>query len=122
MRSHVAERTLAPVDPAAPVEGVIDRVILDLGSDAEEQVPVEAIGYRPLIALHRRGDPRRHRAIVPASRPLIGRRGRPRHALRPEAERPVGPDVHLVDLANRAALDVFDRPAVLVARMPLVAL
>ena len=48
---HVAERALPPVDPAAPVERVIDRVVVDLGGDAEEEIPVETF-RNGVISLH----------------------------------------------------------------------
>ena len=45
----------------------------------------------------------------------------PGNALRPEAERPVRPDVHFADLAERSALDVFNPPPRVVGRVTLVA-
>ena len=44
-----------------------------------------------------------------------------RHALWPEAERAVGPDVDFADFANHAGLDVFDRGASVVEGMALIA-
>ena len=50
-----------------------------------------------------------------------GQRRRARHALRPVAERPVRPHVHLANLADGAGGDVLVAEAGLVARVPLVA-
>jgi len=36
VRAHIAERTLAPVHPSAPVMRMIDGVVLDVRRDAEE--------------------------------------------------------------------------------------
>ena len=43
MRAHVAERALTPVDPATPIERMVERVVLDVGRRAEEQIPVQAL-------------------------------------------------------------------------------
>ena len=124
MRAHVAERALSPIDPAAPVERVIERVILDERRDAEKQIPRQLVGNRigPARAGHRRAEPLHHAAVVPAQLRRIGRQPRrPRDALRPEAERPIRPDMHLADLAEGAALDVLDAAARVVGRVTLVA-
>ena len=44
MAGHVAQRAGAEVPPAAPVVGMIDRVVRPLGGRAEEQVPVRRAG------------------------------------------------------------------------------
>ena len=41
VRAHIAERTLAPVHPSAPVVRMINRVVIDLGCNAEEEIPRE---------------------------------------------------------------------------------
>ena len=102
VRAHVAERALAPVHPAAPVERVVNRVVRHLGRDAEKQIPRQALGHgvRPV---HRRRDALGQAAVVPADASRIPRqRRRPRDPLRPEPERPVRPHVHFADLADGA--------------------
>ena len=68
VRAHVAERALAPVHPAAPVERVIDRVVVDLRRDAEEQIPRQLVGHR-VVADQRRGEPRVDVRAVPRESP-----------------------------------------------------
>ena len=65
MSAHVADRADAPVGPAAPIEGMIDGVIRDLRSDAEEKIPVEAFGHR-IITSEGSGQSRVHSVPVPA--------------------------------------------------------
>ena len=43
MSAHVADGTDAPIDPATPIEGMVDRVIVDARADAEEEVPGERL-------------------------------------------------------------------------------
>src|SRR3954454_11880566 len=109
VRAHVAERALTPVDPPAPAARVIDRVIVDRRSDAKEQVPGHAVGHR-VLAGERGGKSCFDAGAVPRQRPLrVLRRERrwTRDSLRPVSEGTVRPDVHLTDVANRAAGDVF---------------
>src|SRR6185295_20274868 len=87
VRAHVADRAAAPVDPAAPVERVIDGVILDIRRGTEKQIPREPLGLR-ITAGHRVGETRFETRTVPAE-PALRRRPwlRPRDALRPVPER-----------------------------------
>src|SRR4051812_6685391 len=121
VRAHVADRADAPVDPAAPVERVIHRVIVDARRDAEEQIPVERRRLR-VIPGHRVREPRFDAGAVPAES-FRRRRAhfRTRNALRPVTERTIGPDVDLADVADRAGPDVLDRGSRVVPRVPLVA-
>ena len=74
VRAHVAERALAPVHPAAPVERVIERVIVDRRRDAEEEIPRQLSGIG-IVADERGGEPRVDALAVPAERPLPDPRG-----------------------------------------------
>jgi hypothetical protein len=51
VRAHVAERALAPVDPAAPVERVIQRVILDIGAAPRNRSQRRPLGTPPFTLL-----------------------------------------------------------------------
>src|SRR6185295_8796865 len=89
--------------------------------DAEEEIPVERRRLRE-TAGHRVREPRLDAGAVPLEAAV--RRGadfRTRDALRPVAERAVGPDVNLADVADRARPHVLDRRARVVPRMALVA-
>ena len=129
VRAHVAERALAPVDPAAPVERVIDRVIVDRRRDAQEEIPRLLIDRLELGFLEPRADARVDLAAAPSRGgagsdgflQALRERRRSRHALRPVTERPVGPDVNLAHLTDRTGRDVLVAEAGLVARVPLVA-
>src|SRR6185503_21283197 len=108
---------LPPVDPAAPVERVIDRVVVDLGGDAEEEIPVETF-RNGVISLHGRREPLRDAAVVPSKFLRVGGGGRrARDALRPVTPGAIRPDVHFADLANRAGEDVLDSLPLVVERM-----
>ena len=122
VRAHVAKRALAPIHPAAPVERVIDRVVVDFRRAAEEQVPIE-IGWLRIVADERRGEALLDVAAVPAERPfrVVLERRRARNALRPVAERPVGPDVDLAHFTDRAAVNQLVAGAGVVGRVTLVA-
>ena len=63
----------------------------------------------------------RPRLSQPTRAGIPRQRRRPRHALRPEPERPVRPHVHFADLADGAPHDVLDGAAFPVARVTLVA-
>src|SRR5262245_29784311 len=52
VRGHVSYGACSPVEPAAPIEWMIDRVIENFRSGAEEQVPVESCRNRN-VASHR---------------------------------------------------------------------
>ena len=39
MRTHIADSTAAPIAPTAPIEGMIDRMVLNDRTDAEEEIP-----------------------------------------------------------------------------------
>ena len=122
VRAHVAQGADAEVEPAAPVERVIDRVPGNVLRDrAEVEVPAEPFRGRvvaPQPEGGRVGDgppvPRGRRA-----RAGLGRRHRPGDALGPD--RPVGPDVDLAHVAQGAGLHDFHRPAELIAGRALVA-
>ena len=123
VRTHVTERALTPVDPAAPVERVVDGVVRHFWRRAKEQIPVQRRRYLE-VAVHRRRQASLEQPPAPARRLRIlrhfGHRRRARNALRPVAERPVGPDVDLADVADGAAGDVLVAGSRLVARMALV--
>ena len=112
MRAHVADGAHAPIGPAAPVERVVDRVIVDLAGTAEEQVPGELVGRwigaeGSRLAFH-------HAVHVPGQALCVaGQWSRARNALRPVGQRAVGPDVHFGDRADGAGLDVLvDQPRI----------
>src|SRR5215469_13690828 len=107
MRAHVADRADAPIHPAAPIERMIDGVIRNIRSNAEEEIPREVFGNW-VGAGDGRGQPGGHALTIPAE--SVGRfleRLGTRNALRPVTERPVGPNMHLADFANGAGLDVL---------------
>src|SRR5579859_724630 len=111
VRAHVADRTATPINPAAPVERMIDRVIGDLGSDAEEEIPRESFRYR-IISGERCGETLVYAVAVPLK--TVGGNGQrfwTRNALWPEAERTIGPYMNFADFADGAGLDVFDGKA-----------
>ena len=71
MRAHVSDGANAPIHPAAPVERVVDGVILDVWRRcAQKEIPRERVGNR-IIAGHGRSQPLRHASAVPAE--LVGR-------------------------------------------------
>ena len=74
---HVAQRAGAEVPPAAPIMGMVDRVVRTLGGRAQEQVPVHVLGNG--LVFRSRDDVRR---------------------LLPVLERTIGPDVDLAHLAD----------------------
>ena len=55
VRAHVAERTLAPVHPSAPVMRMIDRVVIDVRRHAEEEIPRERRRDGRRLAIQRVG-------------------------------------------------------------------
>src|SRR5258706_12133653 len=116
MRAHVADWSAAPVNPAAPIKGVVDRVIRNFGTDAKEEIPRERVRNR--IAA---GERCRKALVYAVAVPLqtVGgnaERFRARNALRPEAKRTIGPDVNFANFADGAGLNVFDGEAGLFGR------
>src|SRR6266850_3544196 len=95
VRAHIANRPHAPISPATPVKGMIDRVIRDLWCDAQKKIPVEAFRHRKVTS-ERGRQARVHAGAVPAQR-ICGnfQRLRARHALWPESQRTIGPNVYL---------------------------
>ena len=67
MRAHVADGADSPVDPSAPVERVINGVVLDEGCHAQKQIPGEALGLR-IVAGHRVRQPRVDARDIPVQR------------------------------------------------------
>src|SRR5258706_10287000 len=121
MRAHVADWSAAPVNPAAPIKGVVDRVIRNFGTDAKEEIPRERVRNR--IAA---GERCRKALVYAVAVPLqtVGgnaERFRARNALRPEAKRTIGPDVNFANFADGAGLNVFDGEAGFVGRVALIA-
>src|SRR5262245_44253501 len=55
VRAHIAERASAPVNPAAPVERMIDRMEGDFGRGPEIQIPIECGRLREVIENGPRG-------------------------------------------------------------------
>ena len=55
MSAHVANGTDAPIDPAAPIEGMVDGVIGDARANAEEEVPRKSLRDR-IIPCHSSGE------------------------------------------------------------------
>src|SRR5260370_20116037 len=87
MRAHIANRADAPIGPAAPVERMIDGVVLHLRRDTEKQIPVEAFGHG-IVPSESGGETSVHAGAIPAERiggELLPRRGRP--ALPPRTRR-----------------------------------
>src|SRR5580704_18014859 len=99
---------------------MVDRVILDVRADAEEQVPRKLVGDG-IVASHRRCEACIYAWAIPAQ--SVGRLFESfgaRDTLGPEAERAVGPDVDFADVADGTGLDVFDGSPRVVQRMPLI--
>src|SRR5260370_17818044 len=67
MRAHIANRADAPIGPAAPVEGMIDGVVLHLRRDTEKQIPVEAFGHG-IVPGESGGATSVHAGAIPAER------------------------------------------------------
>src|SRR5207247_5566457 len=120
--SHTADRAGSPIGPAAPVERVIDGVIVHVGGgSALEKVPCEATRNR-VVATKRRGQARVDVAATPFKRFGAGlQRLRTRDTLRPKTERAIRPDVDFTNVADRAGPEVFDGGASLIRGVPLVA-
>ncbi len=107
--AHIADGAGSPVDPAAPVEGVVDAMVGHFRRGSEEEVPVDAGGNA--LGAHRLDE----RLVDAAGGPVAAlragrggcRRGRlwTRHALWPEVDGAIGPDVDLGHLAEDAGLD-----------------
>src|SRR5690554_632765 len=117
--AHVAERADTPIDPSAPVEWVINRVVLAEGCGSEEDVPVE-ICRLGKAAAQGGGKAFAHARLVPghAGGELVGGSG-PRDALRPDGA--VGPDVDFVNGAKNAGADPLDGTPAIVGGVSLVA-
>src|ERR1051325_1400251 len=100
---------------------MIDGVVRNFGTDAEEEIPGERIRDR-IVSGERRSEALVYAIAVPleAFRGNSERR-RPRNALRPEAKRTVGPNVNFADFTDSARLNVFDSEASFVGRVALVA-
>src|SRR5450755_3529822 len=125
MGTHVTQGAGAKIKPAAPIEGVIYRMIRDiLGHRPKIEVPIEPGGrYAP--ATHRAGEHLLHMAEGPGIAEGLGncgrrRPGRARQPLWPEGHRSVSPNVHLVHRTNEARVDPLVDETGAFARMPLV--
>src|SRR6202042_3259212 len=104
----------------APVEGVVDGVILDVRADAEKKIPRQFVWDRE-IASHCGSESGVDALAAPAK--SIGgffRGVGARNALRPEAERAVGPDMDFAHFADGAGLNVFDGQARIVEILALI--
>src|SRR5439155_1672698 len=102
--AHVPDRANAPIHPAAPVEGMVDGVVVDVRRSAQKKIPRERVRSGE-AASHGRGEARIKAGLVPAK--SIGRdleRLRAGHALRPDGA--VGPDVDFAHVADSAGPDV----------------
>src|SRR6266478_1166480 len=120
--THIADGADAPIGPAAPIEGVIDGVVVHVGSAGTlKKIPGEATGDG-VIAAEGCGKARVNVAAAPFERFGPGlQRGRARDALRPIAEGAIGPDVDLAHIANRVGPDILDRSTAIVGGVTLVA-
>ena len=119
--AHVPNRADAPIDPTAPIEGVIDGVIVDAGTDTKEEIPGESFGDG-VVPCHRRGES------------SIDARGIPLECidrfdcslgtwdtLGPEAYGAIGPNLDFTDFPDGAGLYKFDSSFGVVERATLVA-
>ena len=125
MRAHVAERADTEVDPAAPVERVIDRVIRDIFRDRSDvEIPVQSRRHR--IGAERRREQLVHVAKaewIPEWARRSGRRrraGGPRNSLRPVHHRAIRPDVNLPHGPDDSGLYPFVDEARAFARVALI--
>ena len=122
MRAHVADGADAPIHPASPVKGMVDRVILEIRrGSAKKKIPAQGL-RNGIVACHGRGQPQIHPLAVPAKlvRGLLERFGTG-NALRPKSKRAVGPNVYLAHLADCAGQNIFDGGTRVVHGMALVA-
>src|SRR5258708_26014778 len=122
MGAHVADGADAPIGPAAPVEGVVDGVVVDVARGCpEKQIPCESTGDG-IIAAKGGGETLVDVAATPFERFRPGlQRLRARDDLRPIAEGTIGPDVHFANVADGAGPDVLDGGASIVRGVALVA-
>src|SRR6266404_3531475 len=120
MSAHVADSADAPIGPAAPVEGVVDGVVVHVSSgSAKEKIPREA-ARNGIVAAKRGGQARVDVAAAPFKRFGAGlQRLGTRDALRPKAERAIRPDVDFAHVADGAGPNVFDGGAPFVRRVTL---
>ena len=121
MRAHVANRAAAPVDPAAPIKRMIDRMVGNFGAHAEEKIPRQRIG-NGIAAREGCSESFIYAIAVPLE--AVGgnaERFRARNALRPEAEWTICPDVNFADFADGAGLNIFDGETCFVGRVALIA-
>src|SRR5207249_10997175 len=115
------DRAGSPSHPAAPIERLIDRVVVHVRSYTKKEVPSERF-WKGKIPGKGGGDPGIDASTVPAER--IGwllEWFRARHALGPISEGPVRPDVHFAHFTDGAGPNVFDRRAPIIRGMPLIA-
>ena len=123
MGAHVSQRAGAEIDPAPPVEGVVNRVIGQVADHRSQvQIPVHALGLR-VAGIHHVRRQGQDRVLVPLLvplrvQPLFPTRGSP-DALGPD--RPVGPSVHLGHVSDHARLHPLVDPPRVVAGVALVA-
>src|SRR2546429_7899302 len=122
MSAHVADGADAPICPAAPIEGVIDGMVVHVGGgSAKKKIPGEA-ARNGVVAAKGGGQARVDVAAAPLKRfgAVLQRRGA-RDALRPKAEWAIRPDVDFAHVADGASPNVFDGGASFVRRVTLVA-
>src|SRR5438552_13404908 len=122
MSAHVADGADARICAAAPIEGVIDGMVVHVGGgSAKKKIPCQAAG-NGVVATKGGGQARVDVAAAPLKRfgAVLQRRGA-RDALRPKAEWAIRPDVDFADVADGASPNVFDGGASLVRGMTLVA-
>src|SRR5262245_34386362 len=51
---HIADRSCSPIEPASPVERMIDRMIGDVRGRSDEKIPIDS-GRDWIVAIHSRG-------------------------------------------------------------------
>src|SRR6202040_4250856 len=125
MSAHVAQCAASEIEPAAPVEGMIDGVIGNIFRNRPEiHVPVESC-WRRATAAHGGGEHILHmtkRPKIAETAGNIGRRhaGWARQALRPVNHWSIGPDVDLVHRTYDARADPLIDQTGTFARMTLI--
>src|SRR6516165_11268145 len=121
MRAHIADGAATPIDPTAPIEGMVDGVIRDGGADTQKEIPRESLG-NGIVASHSRGETGIDTGLVPLQSFEFGGGSGfgAGDALRPETDGAIRPDVNFADFADGTSPTPFNALAAIVKRCPLI--